>query len=205
MTAKIDTNAVGEAALDLDHRIHELAEPAREKPLVKVLGFLSEVGDQPQLRLLCGATIAVGIWRADVRLVGTGMRMLLAHECATLVKDMVKRRVNRRRPRSAWGKDQEKPRSGSSLDKEENSFPSGHSAGALAVACAFSAAYPPYRGTALLAAGSVAAAQVPRCAHYPSDVGAGLAIGAASGTIVTAAWHLGRRSLATMLRLLSRQ
>jgi membrane-associated phospholipid phosphatase len=107
--------------------------------------------------------------------------MLAAHTLATFVKDEVKERVDRTRPRSAGkpGKDA-KPRPGDKTAKEETSFPSGQSAGGAAVARAFARAYPEHAGKAYAAAGLIALAQVPRCAHYPTDVGAGVAIGIAS-------------------------
>ena len=77
---------------------------------------------------------------------------------------------------------------GRKRSKEETSFPSGHSAGAIAVARAFAREYPEYRAPALGAAGLIALAQIPRCAHYPSDVGAGLAVGVAAEAAVAALW-----------------
>ncbi len=179
--------------LDLDHQVHEAAEDKRHSTPVKVLGVLSEIGDQPQLRLLCGGMLLAGLVRRDPRLLAAGARMLLAHELATAAKGAVKRRVDRRRPRSAEGKHEEAPRPGHSADKEDSSFPSGHSAGALAVARGFGAVYPQHQPAALLAAGGVALAQIPRCAHYPTDVGAGLAIGLAADGVVGLAWRIVRR------------
>jgi len=190
----------GERLLDADHRIHKAVEQDRGSRLVKATGTLSEIGDQPQMRLLCAGMIAAGLLRKDMRLLGAGARMLLAHELAAAMKSAVKHRVDRRRPRSASGKAEEKPRSGSSSDKEESSFPSGHSAGAMSAAVAFSSAYPRYSVPALLTASAVAGAQVPRCAHYPTDVGAGLAIGAAAGGIVNGAWKLASALVAVALK-----
>ena len=96
---------------------------------------------------------------------------------------MIKHRVDRSRPNSNGGsKPTIKP--GRSADKEETSFPSGHSAGAAAVAGAFARDFPEFRVAAYSAAGLVALAQVPRCSHYPSDVGAGIAIGLAADAAV---------------------
>lgn len=188
--AKNDTHpdkaqAAGDVLLNIDHKVHEAAEQTRSSGVVKVIGTLSEIGDQPQLRLLCGGMIAAGLLRGDPRLLAAGARMLVAHEVATAVKSAIKRRIDRKRPRSANFKHEKKPRPGRRTDKEESSFPSGHSAGATAVAMAFSAAYPEHRTAATLAAGAVAIAQIPRCAHYPTDVGAGMAIGAASSGATT--------------------
>lgn len=192
MTAEKDVNDAGQALLDADHTIHQAAERTSDSTTVKVLGFASEISDQPQMRLVCGGLILVGMICKDLRMIGAGARMLVAHEIATATKNAIKSRVDRKRPRSASGKHEEKPQAGNSSDKEESSFPSGHSAGAMAVASALAAVYPEHRTPALLAAGAVALAQIPRCAHYPTDVGAGLAIGAASNGVVGLAGRFGR-------------
>jgi membrane-associated phospholipid phosphatase len=191
MSKKEKARTAGKALLHMDHKAHAAAEETHASGLVKVVGALSEIGDQPQLRLLCGGTMALGLLRGDPRMLGAGLRMLLAHEVAT---------VDRKRPHSADGKHEEKPRPGRHTDKEHNSFPSGHSAGATAVAVAFSAVYPEHRAAATLAAGAVAVAQVPRCAHYPTDVGAGIAIGALAASAVGQAWRLGRLALLRIMR-----
>ncbi len=115
--------------------------------------------------------------------------MLVAHTLATLAKDFVKDRIDRTRPRSTGerGKDHA-PRPGRRTAKEETSFPSGHSAGAAAVAQAFAREYPEHRRAAYAAAGAVAVAQIPRCAHYPSDVTAGALVGVAAEVLVDQVW-----------------
>jgi membrane-associated phospholipid phosphatase len=195
MTAQNTVDEVGKTLLEADHKVHAIIEQDRPRATVKVLGFLSEVGDQPQLRLISGGTILAGLVRRDVRMIGAGARMLLAHELATAVKSAIKHRINRKRPRSAEDKDDEKPRPGHDRDKEENSFPSGHSAGSTAVSSAFSAVYPEYRLPALAASSAVALAQIPRRAHYPTDVGVGLVIGAVSARVVGLAWRLAQAGL----------
>lgn len=162
---------------------------AKSKP-VKVLAWLSEVGDQPQLLTLSGGLFAVGLARRDRRMAQAGARMVGALLLATAAKNFVKHRIDRTRPRSVSGKGGHKPKPGRSRAKEETSFPSGHSAGAIAVARAFAREYPEHQGAALAGAGLVALAQVPRCAHYPTDVGAGLAIGVAAEKAVDLAWPL---------------
>ncbi|HEY5724272.1 MAG TPA: phosphatase PAP2 family protein [Allosphingosinicella sp.] len=169
----------------------DAARPLSGSRPMKIVSVLSEVGDQPQMRLLCGAVIAAGLVRGDKRLAGTGLRMLAAHSLATFAKNAIKHRIDRTRPRSKHkpGKDH-RLAPGDSRAKEETSFPSGHSAGAAAVARAFARDYPEHARPAYAAAGAVAAAQIPRCAHYPSDVGAGLAIGVAAEALVDAAVRL---------------
>ncbi len=154
-------------------------------PLVRTIGFLSEIGDQPQMRALCGLVIAAGVLRGSPRLARAGVHMLLAHSVATEAKNLIKHNVDRTRPRSRSGRDGHRMKPGKDRAKEETSFPSGHTAGAIAVARAFGRHYPEHRTAALAAAGLVALAQIPRCAHYPSDVGAGLAIGIASEGLVS--------------------
>jgi membrane-associated phospholipid phosphatase len=170
----------GEALMDADASVTEALVPFRKAPAIKALSFLSELGDQPQARALCLGILALGVARAEGRLVRAGARMLLAHEAATLAKNFVKHRVDRTRPRSRGNGKDHKPRPGRKTHKEETSFPSGHSAGAAAVARAFARDYPKHAAPAYAGAGLIAVAQIPRCAHYPTDVGSGLAIGVAA-------------------------
>src|SRR4051812_23674145 len=170
----------GEALLDFDHRAHELCKPYVGTPRIRALDLFSKLGDQPELRTISAALIAVGTFTRNDRLVRAGARMIIAHEAATFAKDMMKTEIDRTRPRSAKGRAQKKPKKGGHTAKEMTSFPSGHSAGAVAAARAFSREYPEYGAAALAGAGLIAASQVPRCAHYPTDVAAGLAIGLAA-------------------------
>lgn len=172
---------------ELDREVAEAAAPLRDTPAVKAIGFVSELGDQPPMRVICGTVIAAGLLRADRRLARAGIRMLLAHSVATLAKSLVKHQVDRTRPKFL---DEEEDkgttaiRLGHSREKKESSFPSGHTAGAVAAAGTFAADYPAQALPAWGAAAAVAAAQIPRCMHYPSDVAAGTAIGLASAAAV---------------------
>ncbi|TMJ11756.1 MAG: phosphatase PAP2 family protein [Alphaproteobacteria bacterium] len=166
--------------------VGEGARALCETPLIKALSPIAALGDQPQLRILCGAVIAVGLFGGDRRLARTGWRMLAAHTFATWTKDFVKHRVDRVRPRALAEKGEDAtPEPGNSHAKELTSFPSGHSAGAAAVARAYARDYPEHQGPAYAAAAVLAAVQVPRCAHYPTDIGAGLAIGVAAEAAVS--------------------
>ena len=179
---------VGTALTHADAKVHEAVKPVQRSKPVQVIGALSELGDQPQLRILSALLIGGGIATANERLVKAGARMLVAHELTTAVKNQIKNRVDRTRPRSAETDEDREVRPGHSTEKEETSFPSGHSAGAIAVARAFSREYPEYAGPALGAAGLVALAQIPRCAHYPTDVASGLAVGALVEEGVHSVW-----------------
>ena len=184
--------------LDADAAAAEAARPYAGSLSIRALGVFAGLGDQPPMRFLCGSVLAVGLIGGDRRLVRAGARMLAAHTLATLAKDFVKHRVDRTRPRAAPGKGKgkdHKPRPGGSEAKDETSFPSGHSAGAIAVARAFSRDYSAQTAPALAAGTALALAQIPRCAHYPTDVGAGIAIGLASEALVDAAFRFGERRL----------
>lgn len=190
----------GEALMEADIAAVEAVVPYRKAPAVKLLSFLSELGDQPQARALCLGILALGVAGADGRLVRAGARMLLAHEAATLAKNFVKHRVDRTRPRSRANGKSHKPKPGRQTHKEETSFPSGHSAGAAALARAFARDYPDQAAPAYAGAGLIALAQIPRCAHYPTDVGSGLAIGVAAEAAASWLFDLASERLAPVFR-----
>ena len=184
-------SAVAEAAdavQEVDAALTDAALPYRKTAPVRIISWLSELGDQPQMRALCGGVILAGLVRRDARMTRAGIRMIVAHTVATAAKNFVKRRVDRTRPRSLPEADDagaHKIKAGRNTEKEETSFPSGHSAGAAAVARAFTRDYPELSTAAYAGAGLIAVAQIPRCAHYPTDVGSGIAVGLAAEAFVT--------------------
>lgn len=186
---------IAEPVFEIDRRVRDLFLPYRETAPVKAIGWLSAAGDQAQLRILSSGTLVVGLLRRDHRMAAAGLRMLVAHEAATLAKKFVKGRVVRERPRSSGGK-HPAPRTGHDTSKEKSSFPSGHSAGATAVAQAFAAVYPERAGTARTAAAAVALGRLPGCSHYPTDIAAGAAIGAGAAGIVGAVFRFAARMTA---------
>ena len=184
-----DAPEPAEAVLDADAAAAEALRPYSGSLPVRMLEPVADFGDQPQMRMLCGAVVLAGLLRRDEKLAGTGLKMLAAHSVATWTKDFVKHRVDRTRPRSMDrpGKDHV-PEPGRDTAKEETSFPSGHSAGAAAVARAFARAYPEHSLPAHAAGAALSLAQIPRCAHYPTDVGAGIGIGVIAEAATNAAW-----------------
>lgn len=177
-----DANPIEKA----DVAVAKAMAPIRESPVVRVLGTLSEIGDQPEMRLLCAGVIAAGLWRGDAKLAGAGTRMLVAHSLATVAKTAIKHRVDRTRPNVLVDEGRYGMAVGERREHDETSFPSGHTAGAVAVAATFARDYPEHAGAAWTVAGLVAAMQVPRCKHYPSDVGAGAVLGLAAAALVSA-------------------
>lgn len=173
-----------EAVEDADVAVAEKVKPFSETFAAQALSFVSKVGDQPPMRALCGAVIAVGFVAGNRRLAGAGLRMLAAHTIATASKDFVKKRIDRSRPDACQNGDDHRIQPGTSQSHDKTSFPSGHSAGAVAVAAAFARSFPKHRASALSAAGVIAIAQVPRRSHYLSDVVVGSAIGLISEAVL---------------------
>lgn len=173
-----------------DRDVARAIAPARHSRTVRALGQASEAADQPPLIALSVATAIAGVLTRRPRLARTGLRMLASHLLATQAKSFVKHRVDRTRPFVMLGGDGYHARKGSSEEKGENSFPSGHTAGAVAVARAVAAEYPGSRPLGYTAAAAAGAIQVPRGTHYVSDVIVGAAIGLAAEALVRLVWRV---------------
>ncbi|MEU6890710.1 phosphatase PAP2 family protein [Streptomyces sp. NPDC046557] len=110
-----------------------------------------------------------------------------------LSNGVAKRLVPRDRPPKEWfHADEVRDRPDSS------SFPSGHTAAAVAFTAAVTEKWPGAGALCLAATAAIAVERVHSGAHYPSDVAAGAVIGLASRALpraVPAAWRRGRRLL----------
>jgi len=177
-----------------DIRVTEAVADTRHTPLVRAAGFLSEAADQPPLRIAMTAWLAVGLVRRDPRLVRAGLRMAAAHTLATWVKSAIKARVDRTRPDHALAT-RYRMEKGGTEKHELSSFPSGHTAGALAVTQALTRDFPETRAGGLAASAAVAAVQVPRAKHFVSDVAVGAAIGWAAEQVTSRALDWGEARL----------
>ena len=172
MSANDKVNSAAEA----EHHLLEPVLALQGSKVVRALTPLAKAADEPPLVALSVATLLGGavLRRADVARVGA--RMLAAHLVANALKTVLKGAVDRRRPNAVEDGPEIKPGTGTD-DKDANAFPSGHTAGALAVAQAVAHEVPRYavpaRAVALVAGGT----QVPRGAHYLSDVVSGAAVG----------------------------
>lgn len=178
----------------VDLAVTEKVSRRRHHPVMRFLGTLSEAADQPQLATLCVLTIVTGLARGKRRMAVTGAQMLAAHALATGIKSAIKHRVDRTRPHVAFETGRYEMCEGEKRDGDACSFPSGHTAGAVAVAGVVAVRYP---NLAVPASGLAAAAsilQVPRAKHYPTDLAAGALIGVVSAGLALGALSVLRRA-----------
>lgn len=165
---------------------HEAA--ARENGrLVRAAGAATELADQPPLIALSAATIVVGAVLRRPAVLRSGVRMLASHLVATGIKTALKNSVDRTRPSRALKEGHSIGRGDGAEDTTLNSFPSGHTAGAVAVAQAVASESPAAAVPLQAAAAGVAALQPSRGQHYLSDVAAGALIGWLSERMTDAA------------------
>lgn len=184
-----------DAVEQVDLRVTDAIAEQRERTIVRWAGKLSEVGDQPPLRALTLGAAVVGLATGNPRLTRAGLRMFAAHSLATGAKTLVKRSVDRTRPDHAIDNDY-RMEAGDSREHELSSFPSGHTAGALAVTQALVRDYPGTRWAGLAFTAAIAAVQVPRCKHFVSDILAGALIGWASEQVSSPAFDAAEEALA---------
>jgi len=193
---------VTEAAKTLarvDRKVTHDAAKHRDKPGVKLLGKLSEGADQPPLLLLGAGTLMVGALLRQPTLLRTGARMLASEIVATGMKTVIKRSVDRTRPKKAIETGEHKFEAGDSKEHDQSSFPSGHTAGAVAVAGALAQGAPVRGAAAYALAGGVAAMQLPRGKHYLLDTVAGAAIGFVAQRAASAAVRVTERVIVRAL------
>ncbi len=167
---------------------HKAAE-ARDTWPIRMAGAASEAADQPPLVALSLATMGLGAVLRRPNVIRGGVRMLAAHALATGIKTVFKTAIDRTRPVKALADGHHIGKGTGSDDTNLNSFPSGHTAGAVAVAQAAARDMPSVMWPGRLAAVAIGAIQMPRGKHYISDVLAGAAIGWVSEQAVSAAFR----------------
>ena len=168
----------------------------RDTPIVAALGRIGDVGDQPPLIAISGATIAMGALLRRPALARTGARMLASHLIATGMKTVLKSGIDRTRPARAIETGAHRVKKGSgSKDTGLNAFPSGHTAGAVAVAQAVARDTPALALPMRAAAAGIGAIQLPQGKHYASDVIVGAAIGWLSERIARVALEATERAV----------
>jgi membrane-associated phospholipid phosphatase len=182
-----------------DAAVADAAARHRKHPAIRIAAGAAEIADQPPLLTACAATLATGAVLRDRRLVAAGARMLASELVATGIKSVVKRYVARTRPHKMLEEGRYALHHDKKAAKNEgpwNSFPSGHTAGAVAVARALTREYPGAAAPAAGAATAVALIQVPAGKHFPTDVAAGAAVGLIAEKIVDLAARGGSALLA---------
>ncbi|KTT72454.1 phosphatase PAP2 family protein [Sphingomonas endophytica] len=164
------------AAAEREHEAHAPLRALATAGVVRALTPVSKLTDEPPLLALGLGTLAVGAVLRRPALARSGARMVTSHLLATGLKTVLKAGVDRTRPNAAGASPQLEKGHGTD-DSDRNAFPSGHTAGAVAVAQSIAHEVPAAAGAATLAAGTAGVAQVTRGAHYTSDVVAGAVIG----------------------------
>lgn len=165
--------AFEQAELDLARRIRSL----RDHPLADALHPISKLADQPPMLAMAGLGLAIGVLAGKPRITEAAGRTLLSVLLATGAKHVIKHNVTRTRPHRLLDEHTYHRGAGGSEQKADQSFPSGHTADAVAAARAVSRAIPQAALPAAVFACLAGAAQPLRAAHYPSDVAAGALIG----------------------------
>lgn len=182
-------------------REHDALAPVRAlagSSAVRALTPLAKATDEPPLLALGLGTLALGAVLRRPAMARSGARMVTSHLLATGLKTVLKASVDRVRPNAAGDHPMVEKGHGTD-DTTRNAFPSGHTAGAVAIAEAVRHELPGATVPARLAAGAAGALQVTRGAHYASDVVAGAAIGwlserLASWAMAAAGGALARRA-----------
>lgn len=162
---------------ELDAAVAEVLVPHAEHAAIRALGAASDLTDQEPLYAASAAAIGVGLIMRDERTVRAGTRVLASHLLATALRGIVKHMVDRTRPDAAARRGEYRLAKGERFESDFNSFPSGHTAGAVAAARALGRHYPGSYHAWMGLAGAAAMAQVVRSKHYVTDVVAGAAIG----------------------------
>ena len=144
---------------------------------VRAIGAISDLSDQEPLYAASAAVIGTGVLLRDDRTMQTGLRILATHLFATALRGLIKKTVDRTRPLAAAERGEYELGPGERRESDFSSFPSGHTAGAVAVARVVARRHPGAVAPAMGLAAASAAAQVLRSKHYITDVVAGAAIG----------------------------
>lgn len=150
--------------------------PVLRSRVGQALGQLGNLADEPPLLALSVGVGLAGVVLGKPRLVRTGARMVSAHLISTGLKEIGKDHIDRTRPGALLDKRRYRMSWGRSRRAALRAFPSGHTAGAIALAAAASREYPVQR-PAFAAAATMGALQVMRLAHFPGDVLAGALLG----------------------------
>lgn len=169
----------------------------KHKPAAAPLVLWGELADQPPLAALSVAVGLYGLARGDERALRTGLRMGLSLAVATAFKTAIKHAVDRTRPRVLVESGRYESGRGDHNESDYNSFPSGHTAGAVAVARAITREYPDSTALAYTGATAAGVAQLVMRQHYPTDVAVGFLVGLVGEAVIDHAFDAARRTVAS--------
>ncbi|MHA6721832.1 phosphatase PAP2 family protein [Sphingomonas sp. RS2018] len=167
-----------------DRTLSRRASKKEDTPVMRAAGAVAELADQPPLIALSVATGVLGLILRRRGLVEAGARMLASHLLATGAKEVLKRSIDRTRPHSVKKGHGYKLEAGDDRSHDYSSFPSGHTAGAVAVTRAAARVFPDATPGLAAAAIGAGALQLPTGKHYASDVAVGAIIGVVSEWLV---------------------
>lgn len=184
MTETNQITAALHSLLQADKAVTHRAARHRDEPLARAVGWAAELADEPQLITLSIVTAAVGLATGRRDVARAGARMVAAHLVAIGAKSVLKRTVDRSRPKHALETGEERFEPGTSDDHEQQSFASGHTAGMMAVTRAVAHEIEGLALPGAVATAAVAAAQPVAGNHYVSDVAVGAVIGWAAEALV---------------------
>lgn len=173
---------------EADVAVSTKAAELRHHPLTRAAGAVSELADQPPMFTIGAALLVAGLVARRPRLAEAGGRILASVGLATAVKSVVKATVVRTRPFMLVEQGRYETGLLGPNEGPFNSFPSGHTANAVAAARAVARAYPGLHGIGHAMAAGMGVIQVPRGAHHPLDVVAGALVGYAAEAVVDRAW-----------------
>jgi membrane-associated phospholipid phosphatase len=160
----------------LDRRLMRRSFGARSPVLDRALIATTRAANYSRLWLVVAGALAVFGGRGGRRAAGRGL--VATAIAAAAANGPAKLLVRRRRPSSRW-------RPTLIRTPRSTSFPSGHTAAAVAFVTGASMELPVLAPILVPLAGAVAYSRVHTGVHYPSDVAAGAAIGIGSGLLVT--------------------
>ncbi|WP_112874062.1 phosphatase PAP2 family protein [Paracoccus endophyticus] len=174
---------------DADVALSVEAGQWRDHPAVQAAGILSEIADQPPAYALSAAALGAGLVLRHAALAEGGARALASVWLATRIKAAIKSRIVRTRPTKLLEEGEYRTGVDGPDEHDYNSFPSGHTADAVAGTRAAARVAP---GAALPLAGlavAIGVVQVPRARHHLADVVAGAAVGWLAEACVDAAFR----------------
>lgn len=171
---------------EMDAAVADVFIPHEGGAAVTLLGAVSELSDQEPLYAAAAGVLATAVVLRDGPTWRTGTRILATHLLATALRGVIKKMVDRTRPEAAARRGDYVLRHGERHESDFNSFPSGHTAGAVAVALAVARDNSGARLPAYVLAALAGAAQIIRSRHYVTDVAAGAVIGIAADQLIDA-------------------